>query len=238
MPHSSTLDGLIAEFRALADPERARNLSRYFKTGPGGYGEGDVFIGLRVPVQQKLAKKYQELPLPDLKTLLSSSIHEHRLTALMILRLQYERLATEDGRKRLVDFYMDNVAGVNNWDLVDCSAPYILGDYLRDKPKGLLDEFARSDSVWRRRIAVLAAGSFIRFHDFESSIRLAEALLNDPHHLIHKAVGWMLREVGNRDRAVLRAFLDQNARLMPRTMLRYAIEKLPPETRKGYLAMR
>lgn len=229
------LMGAIAEqLRALADPERAAVLQRFFKTGPGEYAEGDVFLGIPVPQQRAVARANRDAGFEELGALLAGELHEHRLTALVVLTLQFAR-ATPDGRERIADFYLQHRARVNNWDLVDLSAPRLLADRVRADPCGLLDPLLVSPSVWDRRIAVLATFSLIRAGSFGETLRAAELLLADRHDLIHKAVGWMLREVGKGDEAPLRAFLDAHAPQMPRTMLRYAIERLPDQERRSYL---
>jgi len=213
---------------------KAELLQRFFKTGPGEYGEGDIFLGVMVPEQRKTAKKYTDLKLIDLQRLLRSKIHEERLTALFILIHQFEK-AKGIARKRIYDFYFKNRKGVNNWDLVDLSAPRIMGKYLLDKPKGVLYKLARSSNLWDRRIAVLSTFAFIDKNKFEDSLEIAGILLEDKEDLIHKAVGWMLREVGKKDLKVEENFLKKHYKNMPRTMLRYAIERFPEKKRKMYL---
>ena len=222
------------EIKKFADPKRAKNAQRYFKTGKGQYGYGDVFLGLSVPLQRKIAKKFNGLPLLEIKKLISSKIHEHRFVALIILLSQYQK-GTASDKKRVVNFYLKNKKYINNWDLVDTSAPRILGDWFLNKEKSVLYKMAKSKNIWDRRIAILSTFWFIKYDRFEDSIKLAKILLTDKHDLIHKAVGWMLREVGKRSEAELETFLDENYRLMPRTMLRYAIERLPEKKRKRYL---
>jgi 3-methyladenine DNA glycosylase AlkD len=254
--------------KQLADPERAKSSAWFFKTGPGQYGEGDQFIGVTVPEQRKVARQFRELPLPEIERLLASPIHEHRLTALLILVDQFQRSLQSLGSTRrvepreYVDFYLTHRDRVNNWDLVDSSASQILGQYLvapvgntsevsrrrllrgeRDRGelirrRRVLDKLARSRSLWDRRIAIVATQAFIQAGQFAETLRLAGLLLRDPEDLIHKATGWMLREVGKRDEAALCRFLDAYAASMPRTMLRYAIEKLPESTRTRYLALK
>lgn len=227
---------LIEELGWLADPKQAAILGRFFKTAPGQYGYGDVFLGIKVPVQRKIAKTYRHLSLPAISHLLKSQIHEHRLTALLILIMRYQKADTPS-RNRIFGFYIKHRNRINNWDLVDISAPAIAGHYLLDKDRTILYELAQSKSLWDRRIAVLSTFQFIRYKQTEDTYNLARNLLNDPESLIHKAVGWMLREAGKRvDTPQLTAFLDQFAASMPRTMLRYAIERLPETQRKAYLA--
>jgi 3-methyladenine DNA glycosylase AlkD len=218
-------------------PGKAKELMRFFKTGPGDYGEDDLFIGVTVPEQRKIARRYYKKITPaDLKKLLQDPCHEHRLTALFIMRLRYEQEQSEAKRADLVRLYLDNLDHVNNWDLVDSSAPYILGPHLFGKDPALLDELATSGELWRQRVAILATYHFIRQGHFDQTLKLAELLLEHPHDLIHKAVGWMLREVGNRDHNCELEFLKKHHHRMPRTMLRYAIEKFEPELRKQILA--
>jgi 3-methyladenine DNA glycosylase AlkD len=231
---------------AVADAGDAVSLQRYFKTGPGEYGEGDVFLGVRVPAIRAVAKRFADLPLDEIGTLLDSGVHEHRLAGLIILDRRFERASRpkardEEERERLAAFYLDAVrrGRVNNWDLVDLSAPNVLGEYLVDRPRDVLFELAGSGILWERRVAVLACFAFIGRGDASTTLALAERLLGDRADLMQKAVGWMLREVGKRvDRAVLLTFLDQHAAAMPRTMLSYATEHLTPAQRAAYRAMR
>ena len=229
------LDRLEKDLEILSDPEKAKILSRFFKTGKGQYGEGDVFLGIVVPKQRLVAKKYAGLQLTDIGRLLASKIHEHRLVALLILAGKYKQ-AHAEGRGEIVDFYLKHTRHINNWDLVDLSAPNILGEHLSDKGRTVLYRFARSKNLWERRIAIISTFSFIRKNDFEDTLRISEILLHDDHDLIHKAVGWMLREVGKRDTGVEEEFLKGHHKVMPRTMLRYAIEKFDEEKRRFYLA--
>lgn len=230
----------------IANPEDAVHLARYFKTGPGGYGEGDRFIGVRVPDIRRVTKARTDLTHADLDVLLDSDIHEHRLAALTILVAQFDRASrprtiNEETRTELSDFYLAAVlrGRVNNWDLVDSSAEFILGEYLFEKPRGILFELAASPVIWERRVAVLSSFAFIKRRDASTTVELARHLLNDREDLIQKAVGWMLREIGKRvDRDILLAFLDQNAPRMPRTMLSYATEHLDPVVRAAYRAAR
>lgn len=218
----------------LADPAAAEHSQRFFKTGPGEYGEGDQFRGIRVPVLRTVAARFVQLPLLEAERLLHSPFHEDRLTALLILVRQFGRKQAD--HQAIYELYLRNTAFINNWDLVDSSAPQIVGAFLADKPRNVLDLLARSDSLWERRIAIMATQHFIRLGQFDDTLRLARLLLHDNEDLIHKAVGWMLREVGNRALAVEEAFLVDTYRTMPRTMLRYAIEKFSEEKRKAYLA--
>jgi 3-methyladenine DNA glycosylase AlkD len=224
-----------SRLRSLGNPADAAFLAGFFKTGPGEYGDGDLFIGVRVPVVRKVAREFKSLPLAEVANLLHSKIHEERLAALVVLVLQTEKGDAET-RKRVYDLYLANTKHINNWDLVDLSAPQLVGAYLNDKSRRPLYRLAKSSWLWDRRIAVLATFHFIRHGDFDDTLRIAELLLADRHDLIHKAVGWMLREVGKRDQAVLERFLKEHCCTMPRTMLRYAIERFPEKTRRAYLA--
>jgi len=227
---------LRARLQKFASPSDAKFLQRFFKTGPGEYGEGDQFIGVRVPAVRRLVREFRGLAMADTCELLHSPIHEERLLALLMLVDAYDR-GTESERAAIFRLYLDNTAHINNWDLLDGSAPGIVGRHLESRPRKLLFELARSPDVWKRRIAVLAAFRFIRRNEFAEILRLAEMLLQDRHDLIHKATGWMLREAGKRDVTILRGFLEQHAARMPRTMLRYAIEKLPVMERRRWLAV-
>ncbi len=231
---NNLLAQLTKELLGFKDPEKALSVSNYFKTGKGQYGEGDVFLGINVPDQRKIAGKYKELPLSDIKTLLRNKIHEFRLTALILLVAKYKN--TDGlGRREIAKLYIKNAKRVNNWDLVDLSAGYILGDYLLDREKSILYKLAISENIWERRIAIISTQGFIRNSKFDDTLRIAEMLLADKHDLIHKAVGWMLREVGNRDLETELKFLDKHYQKMPRTMLRYAIEKLKKSKREFYM---
>lgn len=229
-----SLAKLQSQLRALASRSDAASAQRFFKTAPGEYGAGDQFIGIRVPVLRKLAKEFHSLRLRELAELLHSHIHEERLLALIILVNSYER-ADEAGRAEIYAFYLDHLNRVNNWDLVDSSAPYIVGPQLAERSRTILFRLARAKNLWHRRVAMLAAFHFIRQNDFADALRLAELLRDDEHDLMHKAVGWMLREIGKRDVAVLKKFLQQHAARMPRTMLRYAIEKFSLRERREWL---
>jgi 3-methyladenine DNA glycosylase AlkD len=220
--------------RSLASPAQAAVLARFFKTGPGQYGEGDRFIGVKVPAIRKVAQEFRGLPLPEVECLLRSEIHEERLLALVILVGQFQK-GDNASRKRIYDLYLAKTQHINNWDLVDLSAPQIVGGYLENRSRKPLDRLAKSTSLWERRISILATHWFIRHGDFADTFRIAEKLLGDEEDLISKAVGWMLREVGKRDVAVLERFLREHCRVMPRTMLRYAIERFPEGRRRAYL---
>ncbi len=218
-------------------PGKAEDLMRFFKTGPGDYGEGDLFIGVTVPEQRKIARRhYKKITLTELERLLQDPCHEYRLTALFIMRLHFEKEQSASKRADLVRLYLNNLDYVNNWDLVDSSAPYILGPYLFGKDPALLEALFLSGELWRQRVAILATYYFIKQGHFDQTLTLAERLLEHPHALIHKAVGWMLREVGNRNHNCELEFLKKHHHKMPRTMLRYAIEKFEPELRKQILA--
>jgi 3-methyladenine DNA glycosylase AlkD len=225
---------LQTRLRSLGSPRDAAFLARFFKTGPGEYGEGDVFIGVRVPTIRKVAKEFRALPLPELQCLLHSPIHEERLAALVILVMQAAK-RDADARRQIYNLYLANTRYVNNWDLVDISAPHLVGAYLEDHSRKPLYRLAASSWLWDRRISILATFHFIRQGDFGDTLRIAEKLLSDNEDLIHKAVGWMLREVGKRDRDALERFLQKHRRAMPRTMLRYAVERFPERKRRAYL---
>ncbi|PSK67841.1 hypothetical protein B0E53_00112 [Micromonospora sp. MH33] len=234
----ATSAGVRQELASLADPRRAEASSRFLQMVPGGYGEGDTAIGVSVPEQRRVAARYwRDLSLADTAELLTGGVHEERLTALLILVRKFTK-GDETERGQIVDVVLANTAHIDNWDLVDSSAPYIVGPWLIDKDRSVLDRLAASSLVWDRRIAVMATFAFIRAGDFDWTFRLADRLLRDPHDLVHKAVGWMLREVGNRDRAAEEEFLASRYREMPRVMLRYAIEKFDPQRRGEYLSGR
>ena len=223
-----------AAIKRLANPARAKLLQGFFKTGPGEYAEGDVFLGLTVPQTRTIAKDCRELSLEDLAVLLESKYHEERLLALIVLVNQFER-ADDAGQKAIYDFYLEHRARINNWDLVDVSAPRIVGGYLLTRPRTMLHKLAKSKSLWDRRIAIVATWWLIRGGDFEDCLRLCETLINDKHDLIHKACGWMLREVGKKDVTTLKRFLAIYKDKLPRTALRYAIERFEPGERRAYL---
>jgi 3-methyladenine DNA glycosylase AlkD len=223
-----------AKVRNLADPILAASASRFFKTGPGEYGEHDVFIGLRAATLRQLAREHRGLPLAEVETLLQSDVHEDRALALLIL-VESVAKSADSIRKKVYHLYCANTRHVNNWDLVDVSAPSLVGGYLADKSRKPLSVFAKSKSLWERRIAIVATQHFIRQNDFADTLKIARILLRDEEDLIHKAVGWMLREVGKRDEPTLESFLGERYSKMPRTMLRYAIERLPIGKRQAYL---
>lgn len=226
-----TLEKLKKDIQTYASPEKAKVLQRFFKTCPGQYGEGDIFLGIKVPVQRKVAKKFKDLKLSEIQPLLDSKIHEHRLVGLLILVDKYER----SNNKKIVDFYLSNTRNINNWDLVDLTAHKILGHYLLDKDRSILYDLAKSNELWEKRISMISTAAFIKENDFKDTLEIAEILLNDKHDLIHKAVGWMLREVGKKDQDVEETFLKKYYKTMPRTMLRYAIERFEEKKRKAYL---
>jgi 3-methyladenine DNA glycosylase AlkD len=232
---SKELRAVRAALRAAARPANAPVLHKFFKTGPGEYAEGDIFLGVKVPDTRRIARTTDRLAEPDIVDLLRSAVHEERLLALLVLVRRYERRESE--RARIVKLFLREKEFVNNWDLVDSSAPYILGPWLLHRDRAILYKFATSKTLWDRRIAILTTFAFIRADDFAATLELAETLLRDEHDLIHKAAGWMLREVGNRDEAALQKFLARHAPAMPRTMLRYAIEKLPAADRAAWLAL-
>jgi 3-methyladenine DNA glycosylase AlkD len=229
-----TAEQLKRELQKHANPEKAAILCRFFKTGPGEYGEADVFWGITVPSQRRIAATFRNLSLEQIHRLLGDPVHECRLTALLILVWQYGK-ANVSGKQEIFDFYLRHIGYINNWDLVDSSAPNILGLHLLDQNKALLFKMAESQVVWERRVAVLSSFAFIRRGDYAPTLRLAEMLVHDKHDLIHKALGWMLREVGKRDRTAAERFLQRHCSSMPRTMLRYAIEKFDQPTRLRYL---
>jgi 3-methyladenine DNA glycosylase AlkD len=231
----TTLQSIKEDLNHHANKEKAEFLSGFFKAHPGGYGEGDRFIGVVVPAQRGIAKKiFRELSLGEVEKLLRDEIHEYRLTALFIIVYKYEK-SEEPERRSIVDLYLRNISHINNWDLVDASAEKILGPHLINGDRKILYDFAHSDDLWKQRIAIMTTFHFIRNHRYEDTLKIAEILLNHPHDLIHKATGWMLREIGNRDFNVEYAFLKRHYRKMPRTMLRYAIEKFDEELRQRFL---
>jgi 3-methyladenine DNA glycosylase AlkD len=229
-----TLADLKRDLAAAADPERARTSAWFFKTGKGQYGHGDRFIGITVPVQRRIARRYLSLSLEDIARLLDSPIHEHRFTALEILVAQYEK--GDDAQKRTIfGFYLKRTRSINNWDLVDTSAPYIVGAHLLSRSRRVLYRLAKSKTVWERRIAIVATLAFIQRGDIEDTLKLAAVLLPDEHDLIRKSVGWILREVGKRSATALLEFLAQYYAQISRTTLRYAIERFPAARRQRML---
>ena len=225
---------LSSVLRELGDPAIAEHSQRFFKTGKGEYGEGDKFLGVRVPVLRVQAKKHRDLSLAETQRLLMSSFHEERLCAVILLVLKFAK-ADDQLQKSIYELYLKNTRYINNWDIVDSSAHQIVGGYLIDKNKRPLTKLSKSSSLWERRIAIIATYHFIKQGEFDTALDLSERLLSDHEDLIHKAVGWMLREIGNRSPAVERAFLKPRYKNMPRTMLRYAIEKFSDRERKTYL---
>ena len=229
-----SLKKLKFDLRKYSDKKKAKIVQRFFKTGPGEYAEGDIFLGITVPMLRILSKRYQSLAFNETLQLLKSRIHEERLLSLLILILKYRKVDLSEKRK-IYKAYLNHSKYVNNWDLVDVSAKHIIGDFLKDKDRTPLYKLARSDSLWERRIAILSTFHFIENNDFEDTLKIAEILILDPHDLIHKAVGWMLREVGKRDRDSEERFLKKYYTAMPRTMLRYAVERFPESKRQAYL---
>ncbi|MFH1307953.1 MAG: DNA alkylation repair protein [archaeon] len=230
----NNLENLKVELRQFANPERAKASLWFFKTGKGEYGEGDVFIGISGTDQRKIAKQYKDLKLEEIQELLNSKLHEYRQVAVLILGYKFEK-SDKKLKKQIYDLYLKNTKNINNWDLVDVSAPHVIGRYLLDKNRDILYKLAKSKNLWERRISIISTFAFIRNNQYQDTFKIAKILLNDNHDLIHKAVGWMLREVGNRNQEKEEKFLKKNYRKMPRTMLRYAIEKFPEEKRQAYL---
>jgi 3-methyladenine DNA glycosylase AlkD len=229
------LKQLQNELRKMDNPQKAKLLAGYFKTGKGEYGEGDMFLGLTVPVSRKIATKFIDLSFPEIKKLLLSKFHEERLVALLILVHRFKKGSDEE-KKTIYEFYLKNTKGINNWDLVDLSSHEIVGVYLLDKDKNMLIKLAKSKNIWEKRIAVISTFEFIRNNKFDTSLVLAKMLLHDKHDLLHKAVGWMLREIGKRDLETEIGFLDKHYKTMPRTMLRYSIEKFPKDLKQSYMS--
>ena len=231
------LNELIIELKSVADTEQAKNLQRFFKTGKGEYGEGDVFLGVKVPIQRAICKKY-DLTLNEIQELLNSKVHEHRFCALVLLMQKYKKSKKNKIDKiRIFEFYLKNASenNINNWDLVDVSAPRIVGDFLMKDDTSILKNLAKSQNLWEKRISIISTMPFIKNRNFGDTLAIAEMLMKDEHDLIHKAVGWMLREIGKKNINVLEIFLSTRHKEMPRTMLRYAIEKFPEEKRKFYM---
>ncbi len=223
------------ELFAAAVPGKRETLSRYFKTGKGEYAEGDQFIGVPVPAQRAIVKKFDIMPPFDIERMLKDPFHECRFSALLFLVRHYQKSETFEEKVNVFNFYMNHTDGINNWDLVDNSAPLIVGDFLLNRNRALLDELVHSENVWERRIAVVSTLTFIKNNDFKDTFRFAEILENDKFDLSHKAVGWMLREVGKKDYQQLYDYLSAHYKKMPRTTLRYAIERFDEETRKKFL---
>lgn len=234
---SQTLQDFELELREAANPEKVKLLSGFFKTDAGSYGEGDIFIGITVPANRAIARRYLHLSPAELQPMLQSPIHELRLGALLCMVEQYKNKRTSESRKQdIFDAYIANTRYINNWDLVDLSAAYIVGAHLLNGERSLLYRWAESDWLWEQRISIVSTWWFIRNNQFADTLAIAEILCNHPHDLIQKAVGWMLREVGKRELSLLLAFLDKHHKTLPRTLLRYAIEKLSPEQRAYYMA--
>lgn len=231
------LKNIKQDLNNLSNPEQAKILQKFFKTGPNQYGAGDVFLGLKVPITRKVVSKYfQDLDFVEIKKLLDSNIHEYRLAACLVLVKKYENTQIHTVRQQIVDFYLANLDRINNWDLVDLSAPKILGHFLlAKKDRILLYDLAKKDHLWSQRIAIVATHTFIKNNQFIDTLKLSRLLLDHPHDLIHKAIGWMLRELGKKDQTLLEDFLLDHYRKMPRTTLRYSIEKLAEPKRKFYL---
>lgn len=226
------LKQLKIDLQDLTDPKHAKILQKFFKTRKGEYGDGDIFLGIKVPLQRKVAKKYYEISLEDIQELLKSRIHEHRFIALIILIAKYKKTSYQE---KIFNFYLKNSKKINNWDLVDLSAPKILGEFLIDRNKEVLYRLAKSKNLWEKRISIVSTFAFIRKKEFEDTLKISEILLKDGHDLIHKAVGWMLREVGKKDEKVLEKFLQRYYSDISRTTLRYAIERFEENKRKRYL---
>ncbi len=225
---------LKADLQRLQNPKKAQVLQRFFKTGKGEYGEGDRFLGITVPEQRRIALKYADLNLENIRKLLDSEIHEHRLTALLILVEKF-RKSDDKGKNEIFNFYIKNIGRINNWDMVDLTSEKIIGEFLIGKDKSLLYKLAKSENIWKRRIAIISTYAFIKKDKFQDSLNIAESMLNDKHDLIHKAAGWMLREIGKRDKKTEITFLNKHCKNMPRTMLRYAIEKFTSSEKDLYI---
>ena len=238
----TTSQEIIEAISKLANPEKTKVFLRFFKTGKGQYGEGDKFLGLTVPEQRGIVKEFKnEIVLSDLEVLINSQYHEHRLVALLLLIELFKQSKKQADKKKFLDFYLSHTNQINNWDLVDLSAPKIIGQYYfeneknKNKTPKKLIALAKSKNLWEKRIAIVATYAFIRNNIFEPTLELAEILVNDSHDLIHKAVGWMLREIGKRDQNIEEKFLDKHYKTMPRTMLRYSIERFSPRKRSHYM---
>ena len=226
-------NNIIKEIVSLANTDKAVTMQGFFKTSEGQYGHGDVFLGLTVPQSRIISKKFHDISFKDLKKLLNSKIHEHRLIAIFILVNNFNKNPDE-----VYNFYLDNINSVNNWDLVDSSADKIVGKYLFNKDRSILYKLVKSNNLWHRRISIVSTFYFIKNNDFKDTFKISELLLKDNHDLIHKSVGWMLREIGKRSVKDLEIFLNKHAKIMPRTMLRYSIEKFSHDKRVFYLNMR
>jgi 3-methyladenine DNA glycosylase AlkD len=229
-----SLKKIKEELQQFGNPLQAKVLQGFFKTGKGEYGEGDVFRGIKIPVLRKLAKKYQDMTCAEVEKLLTSKFHEGRMLSLLLMMGHYSK-ADDAGKKQIYIMYLRNTRFINNWDLVDVTAPHIVGRYLMDKSREPLYRLARSKMLWERRIAIIATFHYIRQNTFDDTLKIASMLIDDLHDLMHKAVGWMLREVGKRDLLAEEQFLKTHYRQMPRTMIRYAIERFPEAKRRAYL---
>lgn len=228
------MSNIKEEMNKKANKQKAAILSRFFKTGKGEYGEGDIFLGIKVPEQREIARNFRDMPTSEVKELIDSKIHEHRMIALLVLIEKYIR-ADDKEKEKIFNFYLKNTSKINNWDLVDLSAPQIVGGFLLERDRQILYSLAASKKLWERRIAIVSTFAFIKRGEIKDTFKIAEVLLQDSHDLIHKAVGWMLREAGKRDKKSEMVFLEKYAVKMPRTMLRYAIEKFPEEERIYFL---
>lgn len=229
------VDKIRKQLRKYSSKEKAEILSRFFKTGRGQYGEGDIFAGIKVPDIRKVVKEYYaQMSTVDTLKFLRSDIHEERMFALLVLVSRYQK-GNNDLKERIFNIFLKNTEYINNWDLVDVTVPHVVGDYLSDKDRRVLYDLARSSDLWKRRIAIVATFRFIKLGELNDTFAISRLLLDDKHDLIHKAVGWMLREAGKKDLCMLKSFLKENISVMPRTMLRYAIEKFPESERKNYL---
>ena len=228
------IEKILKELKSEKNAEQAKILSRFFKTGKGQYGEGDIFWGIRVPVLREISKKFKEVSLKDIQELLNSKVHEHRMIGMFLL---IERYKKEENKKEIFDFYLKNAKNINNWDLVDLTAPNIIGHYLlgNKKERKVLYSLVKSKNLWERRIAIISTFTLLRNKEYEDTLNISELLLKNEHDLIHKAVGWMLRELGKRDKKVEIEFLDKYYKIMPRTMLRYSIEKFDLKEKQKYM---
>lgn len=232
-----TADFILNELQSVANPEKAAFLQRFFKTGPGQYAEGDLFLGIVAPITRNIAKINKQTPLEEVQKLVESPYHEARLCALVIIVEKFKRASPEE-KQILYEFYLTNRTYINNWDLVDVTCPHVVGAWLLDQDRSILYDLAKSEVLWDQRIAMISTVTFIKNRQFSDALNLAEYFLTHTHDLMHKAVGWMLREIGKKDREVLSEFLDAHAANMPRTALRYAIERYPEDQRQYYLKLR